>query len=276
MALNKASHEHALPGRAAASLPGAARAPADPGPSSAPAPQPVGESNPEALPFPGLSAAEEAWLRQRMAVRRYAPNQLICRQGDRADELFVLLSGVVRVYRSWPGGQDRTYAVLAAPAWFGEGGVVGEGGEQRSANVAALSWASVALLHRGTFAAFERAHPRGAVKILRTLGRGLLRRLQDTSLGSEQLVFQPARRRLAATVLNLAQGCGHLRDGSLVIPVRLSHATLGEMAGLTRETTCRVLNEWLARGWVKQERGVLSITAGQGLDALRDLAGGAV
>jgi len=37
-----------------------------------------------------------------------------------------------------------------------------------------------------------------------------------------------------------------------------------------------VLNEWLARGWVKQERGVLSITAGQGLDALRDLAGGAV
>lgn len=221
-----------------------------------------------ALPFGSLTTREAAWLRHRLPLRRYAPNRLICRQGDRADDLYILLAGIVKVYRSWADGHDRTYSLLAAPAWFGEGGLLGEA--RRSASVAALSWSSVALLSRATFAEFERVHPHGAVKILRALGQGLLRRLHDTSLGSEQLIFQPARQRLAGTVVNLARHYGRREGGCVVIPMRLSHTTLGEMAGLTRETTCRVLNEWLGRGWVRQDRGVLLITA---LSALEDLAG---
>ncbi len=58
-------------------------------------------------------------MTQDIQVQRYSDGQVIVRQGDRGDEMYVVRSGKVRIYRDSDGDQT-TLAVLEPGAYFGE------------------------------------------------------------------------------------------------------------------------------------------------------------
>ena len=67
--------------------------------------------------------------------RRCAPGEVICREGEKGEEFFVISSGEVRVSAD-DFGADKELAVLPKSSFFGEMAVLG--GHVRSATVTAV------------------------------------------------------------------------------------------------------------------------------------------
>jgi NADH dehydrogenase len=86
-------------------------------------------------------------------IRReyFEPNEIICRQGDRGDWLYVLVDGEVEVVKSVPGQGEVTLRKLRAGECFGEIALVSD--QPRSATVRSLTSVNVLALDRDAFQA---------------------------------------------------------------------------------------------------------------------------
>jgi glutaminase len=68
----------------------------------------------------GFDRKALATLEQMLEPRRYAQGAMIVRQGDRADEVFLLMSGNVSVTIELPGGELRRLSTVSPGMTFGE------------------------------------------------------------------------------------------------------------------------------------------------------------
>ena len=66
------------------------------------------------------------YLRDRVELRRYAPGQVICRQGDASHSFFLVRIGFVKVTQAHPGG-DLVLGYIGRGGFFGELSLLGEG-----------------------------------------------------------------------------------------------------------------------------------------------------
>ncbi|MCE9635013.1 MAG: cyclic nucleotide-binding domain-containing protein [Planctomycetes bacterium] len=106
--------------------PGAAPAPAA---AAAPAAPPVDKNSPEYLVsqiplFKGVSPTAFRFLREGLAdesvqFRVLGPKAVVCREGEYTADFFVLLSGMVGVYKQTEGG-PKYLTSLTGGTWFGE------------------------------------------------------------------------------------------------------------------------------------------------------------
>src|SRR5277367_5451936 len=85
--------------------------------------------------FAGLTDEFIGSLRESVELVRYAPGQLICRQGEPADSFYVVRIGFVKVSQQHPGG-DMVLAYLSRGDYFGETGLLT--GDVRTATCTAL------------------------------------------------------------------------------------------------------------------------------------------
>ena len=76
--------------------------------------------------FSNVAEEELEELRPALKVMKIEPGEVVVKEGDAADRLFVLVSGEVQVVKNYlePGAQ--TVDVLAPGAFFGEMALVGE------------------------------------------------------------------------------------------------------------------------------------------------------
>ena len=85
--------------------------------------------------IPGLSEIDPAGLRdvaKRARLRIFAKDEVIVREGEEGDSLFLIRDGYVRVEKSMAGGPPRTVAYLNGGAYFGESALLRA--ERRSAS----------------------------------------------------------------------------------------------------------------------------------------------
>jgi len=76
--------------------------------------------------FAELSADFIAHLKESVELIRYAPGQVIARQGDAADSFFLVRIGFVKITEEYPGG-ELVLAYLSRGDYFGEIGPLGGG-----------------------------------------------------------------------------------------------------------------------------------------------------
>jgi CRP-like cAMP-binding protein/Fe-S-cluster-containing dehydrogenase component len=65
-------------------------------------------------------------LKESVELQRFAPGQVICRQGDPADSFYLVRIGFVKVSENYPGG-ELILAYLSRGDYFGEIGLLGGG-----------------------------------------------------------------------------------------------------------------------------------------------------
>jgi serine/threonine protein phosphatase PrpC len=124
--------------------------------------------------FSKLEEEEVFRLLQPTESRSYEPGDVIFREGDPGEALFVILAGKVRVDR---GGEAIN--VLRAGEVFGEMSLVRN--RPRSATVVAVEGSELLMLHRRDFETFLRDETRLGVKILSHFVHVLAERLDSTS-----------------------------------------------------------------------------------------------
>jgi len=125
----------------------------------------------------GLSRWEARKVILMGVLRSLRAGEFVIHKGEARTELYMLVTGRVRVFDVGAYGGERTLAVLDPGAVFGEIGLVGGGA--RTANVVAESPSEVLQLDFQALERLRKRFPFTAAKLFRNLARVLAERLRD-------------------------------------------------------------------------------------------------
>ncbi len=180
--------------------------------------------------------------------RSFPKSSIILSQGDQGDALFLIAGGQVKVVIIHEDGREVILSVLGIGDFFGEMALLDN--EPRSAHVVAMTDATLLQLRRDDFQARLRSSPDIAIALLRELSQRLRR--ADETISS--LVLLDVNGRIAHLLLQLAD-----EEGGEKITRRLTHATLGQMVGASRETVSRTIRSLVIRGIITMSRREITL-----------------
>ena len=120
-----------------------------------------------------LSASELEQLEQLMRYQRFRAGEVLLRQGDDADAMYLLMSGRVSVTVPLPSGQVKRLSTLSAGMPFGELAIIDR--STRTADVRADTAVDCYVLSADDFDRLGTTHPEIKVKILQNLLRNASR-----------------------------------------------------------------------------------------------------
>ncbi|MFZ0179150.1 MAG: Crp/Fnr family transcriptional regulator [Candidatus Dormiibacterota bacterium] len=184
-------------------------------------------------------------LAEKGVRRSYGRGEVIFREDDAGDALCVVVTGLVKVYRSSPDGDEMLLVTLEPSSVFGELPTV-DGG-LRSASAAAVEATTVLLISRTALLEALRGSPELVDRLLRSLGT-MVRRLTDQAA---DLVFLDLHGRVAKLLLRLADERGTPVPGGRALDLHLTQSDLANMVGGSRQSVNQVLNAFERLGYVE-------------------------
>ena len=204
------------------------------------------------VPFLGeMSESDIALAAQAIRRRSYRRGEVIFRQDDPGNALYLIESGTVKISRQGEDGRELTLTLLHDGDYFGELALLDD--EPRSTDAIAVDATTALLLPSAQFKNFLVDNPRVALQMLSAMSRLYVRRLTDAV---EDAVFLDVPARLARAIVQMHE-VRPARDSSRMI--RTTQADLASMIGATRESVNKWLGYFERRGWVKRSRGSLEI-----------------
>jgi CRP/FNR family transcriptional regulator len=199
------------------------------------------------------------------ADRTYGPGDAVYREGEYGDALYILVSGVMKLFRPYSGSKEATLRLLKSWDIFGHLAFAGEARQRAYAE--AVTDCVVTKVPKIFVERAVRQEPRVAFKIMTLLE---LRLVQYEEL-VKCLLPRETEVRLANLLPLLAQKFGDRRDGVVTIDLRLTHQDLAAMVASTRESVTKVLNEMRGRDLIEVEAGRITLKDWR---ALAELSGG--
>lgn len=185
--------------------------------------------------------------------RHYHAGEPIYRAGDEAALLLIVAAGMVRIVRPTIDGQDVLLDFASPGTVFGSLQMLGDA--KHTDDATALTESCIL---QATPEAFHELLTRYPAAAMATLGF-VSARLREAHSTIEGLSAHPVPRRVATTLLKLADRVGREREGDVLIDMPLSRQDLADMTGATIETTSRVMSDLRGRGIVDSGRRWVSI-----------------
>lgn len=189
--------------------------------------------------FNCLSDADRAELEKQAVEQPCQKDEFIFREGDSAEWFHILKEGTVKCVKSSPEGREVTLKVLMPGDLFcceasAFNGVSHPGCAQAMENAKVVKISRKALLNT------IQHNPETAIQIISYLGD----RLREAQDSAKAFALDSAERRLASLLVNLASRAGIPESDGLRLNVRLTRQDFADMAGLTLETTSRILSRF--------------------------------
>lgn len=201
--------------------------------------------------FHNLTDMQLASMGTHVSLRAVQKGETIIREGDKADSLFVIVSGQVKVYSADIDDPAREVILktLSAGEFFGELPLFDQ--EPRSASVAAIALCHLQVLSYGAFKRAIKSSPDIAQNVMETLARRL--RAADRKIGD--LALLDISSRVARTLLELAI----ISNGRRVVGSAFTQKDLANMVGASREMVNRTLRDLEEGGYIAIERKSITI-----------------
>ena len=201
--------------------------------------------------FSNLSPPQLDNIGTHMTMRTIEKGEVILRQGELADTIFIIIAGQVKVYISDEHDSHREVIVstLGAGDFFGEISLFDQ--EPRTANVAALERTHVQTLSYETFQAVIEQSPDIARKVMSTMAARL--RHADRQIGT--LALMNISSRVSRTLLELAI----MSNGHRVVGEPFTQKDLAGMVGASREMVNRTLKALTDQGYIAVQRKSITI-----------------
>jgi CRP/FNR family transcriptional regulator, cyclic AMP receptor protein len=147
--------------------------------------------------FTDLGEAHLVSLAPRLRERKLRKGEVLFREGDPGQEMFLIRSGTVIISKAVTGRVEQVLARLGPGEFFGEMSLLDQA--PRSATVQADGEAVLFCLDRGSLQQFVEVSPRAAAAFFSSLARTFARRLR----ASGDLVAEVTRWGLEATGLDV-------------------------------------------------------------------------
>jgi CRP/FNR family cyclic AMP-dependent transcriptional regulator len=198
------------------------------------------------MPFLFGDAAENGKLRL-----EYDANREIFRQGDLAESLFYLQQGMVELSVTSPEGKEAIFATLGPGEFFGEQCLAGQ--RERLATATALTPCTLIRIEKKMMTRMLHEQQEVSASFFTHL---LSRHIRYEADLVDQL-FNSSEKRLARTLLLLAQFGKESRTGTLVPEINQDH--LAQMVGTTRSRVSHFMNNFRKHGYIEYGSGGLTV-----------------
>jgi CRP-like cAMP-binding protein len=197
--------------------------------------------------FSGLDDDAAASLRSSLSENRLRRGEILIREGDSGDRLYVVMDGKIKLGRSSPDGRENLMAVLGPGQMFGELSLFDPG--PRSLTATAVTDVTMLSLGHAALLSWLTGHP----DVARNLLGQLASRLRRTNDVVADLVFSDVPGRVAKALLDLASRFGRQSDDGVHVHHDLTQEELAQLVGASRETVNKALADFANRGWLRLE-----------------------
>ena len=197
--------------------------------------------------FTALDDASAATLRESMSAVKVAKGQILFKEGDAGDRVFVVVEGKLKLGTSSGDGRENLLSILGPGDMFGELSLFDPG--PRTATATAVVDSRLLALANDQVIGWVTAHPQVSLQLL---GR-LAQRLRKANDVLSDLVFADVPGRVAKAIIELGERFGTKKDDGLHVNHELTQEELAQLVGASRETVNKALADFASRGWVKLE-----------------------
>jgi len=201
-------------------------------------------------------------LRRASTVRAHRAGEMVCSPASDPTHVYVLVSGLVRLFRLTRAGDEFTLRYVRPGQLFGELAVLRERPREAFAETRAAS--TILYTPRAAFVATLRAHN----PVLYALAKTVAGHVVDYQSRAEDLVFLDVRRRLARFLVRTGREHGQRNGEALTLSLPLTHAEIASVIGTARQTVTRHLNAFARAGLIRRRGGQLSLADLPRLEAL--------
>lgn len=199
------------------------------------------------LLFRGLDDEAVRALSSSLTETKLRRGEVLFREGDSGDRLYIMTEGKVKLGRSSSDGRENLLAILGPGQMFGELSLFDPG--PRSATVTAVTDCTMQSLSHAELISWLDGRPEVARGLLAQLA-GRLRRANDVVA---DLVFSDVPGRVAKALLDLSSRFGRVADDGIHVHHDLTQEELAQLVGASRETVNKALADFASRGWVRLE-----------------------
>lgn len=195
---------------------------------------------------PIFNHLEEYQMDEIMQVVRsvsFEKGEIIYRQGDKSDSLYIIHRGKVRIYRLSESGKEQIVRILNPGDFTGELALFKEGVHEEFAE--AMENTDICLIHREDLQTFLLKYPTISLEILAEFSE----RLEESEKQTTRFATEKVETRIA---LFLAE-CLEKGQTSNKIELPMPKKDLASYLGTTPETLSRKLTELEKSGLIKQK-----------------------
>ena len=209
--------------------------------------------------FHGLTTAELNLVAQAANTRKREGGSFFFFEEDPAAHIYALTKGKVKLTQVTPDGQQIILHYVNPGAAFGVAAVLSEihypVSAQAVGDCQALVWDEVAMNR------LVERWPRIAINALHILTN----HTRDFQHKIRELSTERVERRIARTLLRLAQQTGRKVEAGVLIDLVITRQDLAEMTGTTRYTVSRIFQQWEKKGLIRSKREQIIISYPHGL-----------
>jgi CRP/FNR family transcriptional regulator, cyclic AMP receptor protein len=178
-----------------------------------------------------------------LTLQKYRKNQNVYAQGDRADAVFYVHEGKVKVVVTSEQGKEAVVALHGEGDFFGEGCLTGQ--VVRLAGVSAMTDCGVTRIEKATMVATLRDEP----KLSEFFLAYVLARNARVEADLVDQLFNSSEKRLARVLLLMANVGKEAKAEPLL--AKISQETLAEMVGTTRSRVSTFMNKFRKLGFIE-------------------------
>jgi CRP-like cAMP-binding protein len=204
--------------------------------------------------FAALDDEAASALMESMTASHLERGDILFREGDQGDRLYVIGEGKIKLGRTSVDGRENLLAILGPGEMFGELSLFDPGA--RTATATAVAETQLIALGHDDLNSFLSGRPAVAANLLAALAR----RLRRTNEALADLVFTDVPGRVAKALLDLANRFGRPAEDGILVAHDLTQEELAQLVGASRETVNKALADFATRGWIKLEARAVILT----------------
>ena len=193
-------------------------------------------------------------LRQSMVALKLNKGQVLFKEGQDGDRLYVVVHGKIKLGTTSTDGRENLLSILGPGEMFGELSLFDP--EPRTSTATAVTDARLVSLAHEAVIGLVTTNPQTSLELLRRLAQ----RLRKSNEILADLVFADVPGRVAKAIMDLGERFGVMKEDGLHVNHDLTQEALAQLVGASRETVNKALADFAARGWVKLEPRAVLVT----------------
>ncbi len=195
-------------------------------------------------------------------IGAYRPRQVVYLPGDRAQGVFFVAQGRVKISKVTRDGKELTLAYRTGSDFFGEPCLL-EGGP-REEMAEAMEPTMAVEVDRETLDHVLSTNGAAAY----WFARALIVRRKDLESRVEQLIFKDVGAKLAELLLELGHQHGVEEERGVVLNLKITHQEMANLIGSTRETVSLTLSQFKRKGLIQSEGRRIILADREGIKAM--------
>ena len=177
----------------------------------------------------------------------YKKGEMLCRQGEKSDTLFIINEGQVKISKLTVEGKEQIVHIFTTGDFFGELSLFSSD-ETYNFDAYAISDVKICTLAKQDMNEIIMSNPEISLKLLQVITK----RLTQTENLAQNLATNDAEIRIAFMMLEFAEKYGVTTDQGLQIKLPINREEMASYAGVTRETISRKLS-------IFEELGIINL-----------------